>query len=247
MTGTSTWATISGTAAAAASLFTVTRTSSLPAACSARTCAAVAAGSAVSVLVIDWTTIGWAPPTFTPPTSTTAACRRWRGVTRAIYEGGAAAPAARSPVLAQNSFGFITTVSSKDETVSFPANGPAPVFEAVTATRAHTESLLKSELALERRRQLEGRGGQAIVSTTVAGPGPTGLAGTLSTRFAGRRVPAESAARYSLNASVPLPTESRRFAVPEMMTESTIEEPAPRKRSNCGALDVSMLPGSGTT
>src|SRR5260370_11054460 len=101
MTGTSTWARIAGAAAAAASLYTVARTSSLPAGCSARTCAAVAAGSAVSVLVIDWTTIGWAPPTFTPTTSTTAACRRWRGVTRAIYEGGAAAPAARSPLLAQ--------------------------------------------------------------------------------------------------------------------------------------------------
>jgi len=42
----------------------------LPAACSARTCAAVAAASAVSVLVIDWTTIGWALPTSTPPTLT---------------------------------------------------------------------------------------------------------------------------------------------------------------------------------
>ena len=71
MTGTSTSATIAGTAWAAASLFTVTRTSSLPASCSARTCAAVAATSAVSVFVMDWTTIGWALPTFTPPTSTT--------------------------------------------------------------------------------------------------------------------------------------------------------------------------------
>src|SRR2546425_2122495 len=50
---------MSGTAWAAASLLTVTRTSSLPASCSARTCAAVASTSAVSVLVIDWTTIGW--------------------------------------------------------------------------------------------------------------------------------------------------------------------------------------------
>src|SRR5713101_7366201 len=142
MTGTSTWATISGTAAAAASLFTVTRTSSLPAACSARTCVAVAAGSAVSVLVIDWTTIGWGPPTFTPPTSTMADCRRLPGVTRAIYEGDAAtAPAARSRGSAQNSLGFVTTVSTKDVRVTFPTNGPAPVFEAVTATRAHSESL----------------------------------------------------------------------------------------------------------
>src|SRR5256885_14675859 len=81
MTGTSTCATICGTASAAASLFTVTRTSSLPAACRARTCAVVAATSAVSVLVIDWTTIGWAEPTFTPPTSTVTVLRRWGSVT----------------------------------------------------------------------------------------------------------------------------------------------------------------------
>src|SRR5436189_287872 len=76
MTGTSTSATIAGTARAASSVFTVTRTSSLPAACSARTCAAVAAASAVSVLVIDWTTIGWALPTGTPPTLTVTVGRR---------------------------------------------------------------------------------------------------------------------------------------------------------------------------
>src|SRR5438874_10042294 len=73
---------MSGTASAAASLLTVTRTSSLPAWCSARTCAAVASTSAVSVLVIDWTTIGWVPPTLTPPTSTTTACLRWYVLTR---------------------------------------------------------------------------------------------------------------------------------------------------------------------
>src|SRR5713226_3673426 len=98
MTGTSTWATISGTAAAAASLFTVTRTSSLPAACSARTCVAVATGSAVSVFVIDWTTIGWVPPTFTPPTSTTAVGRRWELVTSGIYDR-VEAPGARAHTL----------------------------------------------------------------------------------------------------------------------------------------------------
>src|SRR5467141_174040 len=76
MTGTSTSATIAGTARAASSVFTVTRTSSLPAACKARTCAAVAAASAVSVLVIDWTTIGWALPTSTPPTLTGIVGRR---------------------------------------------------------------------------------------------------------------------------------------------------------------------------
>src|SRR6266480_6143485 len=76
MTGTATSATIAATARAASGVFTVTRTSSLPAACKARTCAAVAAASAVSVLVIDWTTIGWALPTGTPPTLTVTLGRR---------------------------------------------------------------------------------------------------------------------------------------------------------------------------
>jgi hypothetical protein len=39
------------------------RTSCEPADASAATCAAVFAASAVSVFVIDWTTIGWADPT----------------------------------------------------------------------------------------------------------------------------------------------------------------------------------------
>src|SRR6266511_2403007 len=77
MTGTSTWRTISGTARAASSLLTVTRTSSLPAACSARVWATVPAMSAVSVLVIDWTTMGRWLPTLTPPTSTRTVFRRW--------------------------------------------------------------------------------------------------------------------------------------------------------------------------
>src|SRR5437763_28407 len=76
MTGTSPSATMAGTARAASSVLTVTRTSSLPAACSARTCAAVAAASAVSVLVMDWTTIGCALPTKTPPTLTVMVGRR---------------------------------------------------------------------------------------------------------------------------------------------------------------------------
>src|SRR5437867_4963730 len=81
MIGTSTprrWSlpTISGTAAAAASVLTVTRTSSLPAWASCATWSAVASASAVSVFVIDWTTIGWSPPTRTPPTSTVTVGRR---------------------------------------------------------------------------------------------------------------------------------------------------------------------------
>ena len=50
--------TIFGTAAAAFSVLTVTRTSSEPAFASAITWLTVEATSAVSVLVIDWTTMG---------------------------------------------------------------------------------------------------------------------------------------------------------------------------------------------
>ena len=68
--------TISGTAAAASSLLTVTRTSCEPACARRATWIAVASASAVSVLVIDWTTTGWAEPTRTPPTSTLTVDRR---------------------------------------------------------------------------------------------------------------------------------------------------------------------------
>src|SRR6185436_9430071 len=68
--------TISGTAAAAASVLTVTRTSCEPACASRATWIAVASASAVSVLVIDCTTTGWADPTSTPPTSTDTVDRR---------------------------------------------------------------------------------------------------------------------------------------------------------------------------
>src|SRR5215218_1075954 len=68
--------TISGTAAAASSVLTVTRTSWDPAWASRATWIAVASASAVSVLVIDWTTTGWAEPTRTPPTSTETVGRR---------------------------------------------------------------------------------------------------------------------------------------------------------------------------
>src|SRR6266576_3848628 len=68
--------TISGTAAAACSVLTVTRTSCEPACARRATWIAVPSASAVSVLVIDWTTTGCADPTRTPPTSTeTVGCR----------------------------------------------------------------------------------------------------------------------------------------------------------------------------
>src|SRR3984957_20234413 len=59
-----------GTAAAGSSLLTVIRTSSDPARASALTCATVPSISAVSVLVMDCTTIGDLPPMVTVPTFT---------------------------------------------------------------------------------------------------------------------------------------------------------------------------------
>src|SRR6201992_4133562 len=61
---------ICGTAAAASSRSTVIRTISEPARDRAATCATVPSTSAVSVLVIDCTTIGAPPPTVTGPTLT---------------------------------------------------------------------------------------------------------------------------------------------------------------------------------
>src|SRR5262245_59871446 len=90
MIGTSTCETIAGTAAAAASLFTVTRTSSLPAWARARTWATVPSTSAVSVLVIDCTTMGRSLPTTTPATSTATVCLRMISLMalRAPTDGG---------------------------------------------------------------------------------------------------------------------------------------------------------------
>src|SRR3990172_3212033 len=79
--------TISGTAAAAASLFTVTRTSSLPASASARTCSSVAATSAVSVLVMDCTAMGCRAPIGMRPIITVGVGRRVAGDMAAIYVG----------------------------------------------------------------------------------------------------------------------------------------------------------------
>src|SRR5579862_8644583 len=59
-----------GTAAADSSLLTVIRTSSEPARARALTCATVPSMSAVSVLVMDCTTIGALPPMVTAPTFT---------------------------------------------------------------------------------------------------------------------------------------------------------------------------------
>src|SRR3990170_3057419 len=89
---------ISGTAAAAASVLTVTRTSWLPAWARRATWIAVASGSAVSVFVIDWTTTGWALPTSTPPTSTETVDRR-RG--RSVSEPGINAPRGRPSAAAE--------------------------------------------------------------------------------------------------------------------------------------------------
>src|SRR5579883_988298 len=68
-----------GTASAASAVFTVTRTSSDPALASDFTCCAVPSTSAVSVFVIDWTTIGAVPPTRTWPMDTGTDLRRWMG------------------------------------------------------------------------------------------------------------------------------------------------------------------------
>src|SRR6188474_348564 len=68
--------TISGTAAAASSVLTVTRTNWEPAWARRATWMAVASASAVSVFVMDCTTTGWALPTSTPPTSTLTVGRR---------------------------------------------------------------------------------------------------------------------------------------------------------------------------
>src|SRR6266581_4953989 len=94
MTGTSTprlsrsFDIISGTAAAACSVLTVTRTSCEPAWASRATWIAVASGSAVSVFVIDCTTMGWALPTSTPPTSTeTVDLRRGRSTSVPVTAG----------------------------------------------------------------------------------------------------------------------------------------------------------------
>ncbi len=79
---------ISGTAAAASGVLTVTRTISEPASASSTHCRAVAAASAVSVIVMLWTTTGAPPPTWTWPTRTgTVRCRRRGEGIRTIIMG----------------------------------------------------------------------------------------------------------------------------------------------------------------
>src|SRR5882724_7433313 len=68
--------TMIGTAFAASSLLTVTRTISEPARASAATCWTVLSTSAVSVFVIDCTTTGASEPTQIPPIFTVTARRR---------------------------------------------------------------------------------------------------------------------------------------------------------------------------
>src|SRR5437016_1981745 len=69
--------TIAGTAAAASSWLTVTRTNSDPARARDATCSTVEATSAVSVLVIDCTTTGASLHTRTPPIEAVTAFLRW--------------------------------------------------------------------------------------------------------------------------------------------------------------------------
>src|SRR6185503_109391 len=66
-----------GTASAASSLFTVTRTNSDPARASEATCSTVEATSAVSVFVMDCTTTGASEPTRTLPIVQVTVLRRW--------------------------------------------------------------------------------------------------------------------------------------------------------------------------
>ena len=75
-----------GTAAAASSRSTVMRTSSEPARASAATWRAVPSMSAVSVLVMDWTTTGAPPPTVTSPTRTGTVLCRGSGPARSLID-----------------------------------------------------------------------------------------------------------------------------------------------------------------
>src|SRR2546429_4573100 len=77
---------IGATAAAASLVLTVIRTSSEPARARALTCCAVPSTSAVSVFVMDCTTMGAPPPTWTEPMET------WTEGRREIDMGAAGSP-----------------------------------------------------------------------------------------------------------------------------------------------------------
>lgn len=77
------FSTMRGIAAADSALFTVRRTISEPARHNSATCLTLPAMSAVSVLVIDWTTTGWPPPTMTLPTLTAWVMRRGQALASA--------------------------------------------------------------------------------------------------------------------------------------------------------------------
>src|SRR5947209_12825227 len=79
---------ISGTAAAASGTFTVHRTISEPASASSKVCFSVESTSAVSVLVIDCTTIGAPPPT-----------RMWPTFTPYVLRRGCLVPVASNPAI----------------------------------------------------------------------------------------------------------------------------------------------------
>ena len=68
MIGNGAWRTTSAKASVSAAEGNDTRTSSLPAAASARTCPSVARASPAGTLVMDCTTTGAPPPMATPPT-----------------------------------------------------------------------------------------------------------------------------------------------------------------------------------
>ncbi|GIW20198.1 MAG: hypothetical protein KatS3mg065_0494 [Chloroflexota bacterium] len=110
---------ISGTARAAASVFTVTRTSSLPAWARRATWRAVASGSAVSVFVIDWTTIGCPEPIGTPPTSTVTVGRR----RLPMGEAPEAAPAAGREHIGRRAGGPAGSVHSRRQGTDVRAHG----------------------------------------------------------------------------------------------------------------------------
>src|SRR5215470_10213707 len=96
-----------GTAAAASSRSTVMRTISDPARANAATCWAVDSTSAVSVLVIDWTTIGAPPPTVTLPT--------WTGTV--LWRSSGAAISGETAT-------FITNSSAAGRSTHKPGAGP---------------------------------------------------------------------------------------------------------------------------